>query len=261
MKLNRDFDRFPITLIFLAGSTYLTDLSPSGVTAGTAVAGKVIPDTLPQYGSTSTFLQDQDIANTLATNIQNGTLTSPTSSTVYVVYIEPGVAVEAGNSTSIDSFLGYHNVAQFTDSQNVLQTIYYAVLPYPGSPNPTVASQGFANEIDELTAVTSHEVAESITDPDTVNGWQETLKETIALKTIWGWVLFKFSFPMAGEEIADVSLILNNSSSDCYTRLNGYQVQKVISTDGVTMITPTGPAAKPAAASSKSTKARFSLKP
>ena len=246
-------------LKYLAGSPYVTALSPYGVVAGTAVTGKVINATLPLYAASSAYLLDSDIANYLATNINNGTLVTPTASTVYVVYIEPGVAVDVGGGqTSINAFLGYHNTGQFTNTKQATQTIYYAVLPFPGSPNPTPSSQGFSNAMDGLTAVTSHEVAESITDPDTVNGWQETLKETIAIK-IFGWTLFKFTFLVPDEEIADVPLILNNYSSACYARLNGYLVQKVIATDGVNMITPTGAVAAAAIKSSVSQPAKNSI--
>jgi biotin carboxyl carrier protein len=226
----------------VAGSSYVTSLSPYGASAGTAVAGKVINVALPLHTSASpTYVQDLDILNYLATNINNGTLVAPNSSTVYMVYVEPGVAIKAGNATSIRSFLGYHNVGQFTGTGGATETVCYAVMPYPGSPNPTPASQSptFLTAIDELTAVSSHEIAESITDPDTVNGWQETLKETVTVKFLT-WTLFKFTFPLTGEEIGDVPLILNNYSSACFARLNGHLIQKVIAPDGVSMITPTG---------------------
>jgi hypothetical protein len=50
------------------------------------------------------------------------------------------------------------------------------VLPYPGTPNPSPSSQGFSSAFDELTSVSSHEIAEAVTDPD-VNykrlGWYD----------------------------------------------------------------------------------------
>ena len=49
-------------------------------------------------------------------------------------------------------------------------------MPYPGGVNPTPGSQGFGSAFDELTAVSSHEVAEAVTDPN-VNyknlGWYD----------------------------------------------------------------------------------------
>lgn len=229
-------------LSFLATSTYLSELSaPYGTSTGSVVKGQVINVALPQYSATSTYLLDSDIVSYLTTNINNSKLTAPKADTVYVVYVEPGVAVDAGGgSTSINAFLGYHNTAQVTLTSGTA-TIYYAVIPYPGSPNPTPASQGFANVNDELTAVTSHEVAESVTDPDTTNGWQETVKETISLR-FFGWTLFSFTQSLSGEEIGDVPLLLNNSGSQCYARYssNSYLVQQLIAADGVTMLTPTG---------------------
>jgi len=229
-------------LSFLAGSTDLSQLkSPYDVSSGTSIAGQVINVALPQYSDSSpTYLTDAEIVTYLTTNINNSTLTTTTSSTVYVVYVEPGVAVDAGGgSTSINSFLGYHNSAQVTLTSGTA-TIYYAVIPYPDSPNPTPASQGFSNATDELTAVASHEIVEAATDPDTVSGWHETVDETIALQ-IFGWTLFQWTTTLTGEEICDVSLLLNNYGSQCYARYgNGYLIQQPIGPEGTTMLTPSG---------------------
>ena len=239
-------------LEFLASSTFLSELStPYGTSTGTVVPGKVINAVLPQYSANSVLLTDSQIVDYLATGINDALLGAPTSSTVYVVYVEPGVAIDDGSgATSIDSFLGYHNSATITVTGGSSATIYYAVIPYPGSPNPTPASQNFDNVTDELTAVTSHEIAEAITDPDVTTGWQETVKETFTLK-LFGWTLFQFSFLYPGEEIGDVPLLLNNFGKVCYARYsNGYLIQRVIGADGVTLLTPTG--ATPLTASSAS---------
>lgn len=227
---------------FLATSSFLTEFQgPYGASAGKTVTGQVIGLTLPNYASTSQYLLDADIVGDLQANINNGALTPPTPSTVYVVFVEPGVAVDAGGGlTSVNSFLGYHNTAQITKTGGAVATIYYAVIPYPGSPNPTPDSQGFSSVTDELTAVTSHEVAEAATDPDTVNGWQETVSQALTLK-LFGWTVFKWTRALGGEEIADVPLLLNNYSPQCYARYgNGYLVQQAIGPDGTTMLTPSG---------------------
>ncbi|MEI8380689.1 MAG: hypothetical protein WCJ09_11200 [Planctomycetota bacterium] len=237
-------------LQFLSTSTFLSELSaPYGTSTGTALTGKVINVSLPQYSVNSVLVTDLQIVDYLATNINSALLTSPTSSTVYVVYVEPGVAIDDGSgATSINSFLGYHSSADITVTGGATKTVYYAVIPYPGSPNPTPLSQNFDNVTDELTAVTSHEIAEAVTDPDLTTGWQETVRETFTLK-LFGWTLFHLSLNYPGEEIGDVPLLLNNYSKDCYARYsNGYLIQRVIGADGVTLLTPSG--ATPLAASS-----------
>ncbi|MGH7193548.1 MAG: fibronectin type III domain-containing protein, partial [Candidatus Saccharimonadales bacterium] len=90
---------------------------------------------------------------------------------LYMVYVEPGVVVQMGSATSQTSFLGYHGA--FGDGNSV---IHYAVMPAPGSPNPTPSSQGFGSAFDELTSVSSHELAEAVTDPNvnySTMGWYD----------------------------------------------------------------------------------------
>lgn len=232
-------------LSYIVGSSFMSTLSPYGVSTGTAAPGVVLTGTLPHYSkSKRTYLTDTQIQNILVTNINS--LVTPADNTLYVVYTEPGVAIDAGGgATSINSFLGYHNYASFT-SGGVTKSFAYAVMPYPGSPNPSPSSQGFANARDELTSVTSHEIGEAATDPDTMNGWLETVIETDTFKNSFGKVILQFTFYDDGEEIGDVPLILFNWSSSCFVRLgsktgfSGYLVQRMIGPDGKTMISYPG---------------------
>jgi hypothetical protein len=88
-----------------------------------------------------------------------------------MVYVETGVEVTMGSANSKTSFLGYHGA--FNDNG---ADIHYAVMVYPGTPNPTSGSQGFASDFNQLTSVSSHELAEAVTDPN-VNyktlGWYD----------------------------------------------------------------------------------------
>lgn len=183
------------------------------------------------------YLTDTQIQNILVANISS--LITPSSNTLYVVYTEPGVAIDAGGgATSINTFLGYHNYATYT-SGGVTNSFAYAVMPYPGSPNPSSSSQGFANARDELTSVTSHEIGEAATDADTMNGWLETVIETDTYKNSSGQVIAQYKYYYTGEEIGDVPLILYSWSPSCFVRLNGYLVQKMIGPDGKTMLSYT----------------------
>ncbi len=138
-----------------------------GVGRGTASAG-VVDDVALNKSST---LSDSSIQSYLKSMISAAKVTVPDANRLYVVYVEPGVVVSLGRSTSQNSFLGYHGAFSANGKD-----IRYVVLPYPGSPNPSPNSQGIANVIDELTMVTSHELAEAVTDPD-VNykgiGWYD----------------------------------------------------------------------------------------
>lgn len=231
-------------LSYIVGSPFMSALSPYGVTTGTASPGKVLTGTLPHYSSTNRkYVTDSQIQSILVSNI--GSLIPPAANTLYVVYTEPGVAIDAGGgATSINTFLGYHSYASFT-SGNVTKSFAYAVMPYPGSPNPSSSSQGFANARDELTSVTSHEIGEAATDPDTMNGWWETVIETDTYKNSKGQVISQKTYYDTGEEIGDVPLILFNWSSTCFVRLgSGYLVQRMIGPDGKTMLSYPGSTAK-----------------
>ncbi|MBS0203243.1 MAG: hypothetical protein JSS49_10120 [Planctomycetes bacterium] len=226
-------------LSYIVGSSYMSALAPYGVSTGTAVPGKVLTGTLPHYSSRKrVYLTDTQIQNILVANI--GSLMAPADNTLYVVYTEPGVAIDAGGgATSINTFLGYHNYASFT-SGGVTQSFAYAVMPYPGSPNPKPTSQGFSNARDELTSVTSHEICEAATDPDTMNGWWETVIETATYKNSRGQIISQRTYYYTGEEIGDVPLMLYNWSSTCYVRLGSYLVQRMIGPDGKTMLSYSG---------------------
>jgi hypothetical protein len=92
------------------------------------------------------------------------------------VYVEPGVVIHTSFGASNTAFLGYHGAFAGQTAGGAAADIHYAVIAYPGAPNFSSASQGFASDLDDLTAVTSHELAEAVTDPN-VNykalGWYD----------------------------------------------------------------------------------------
>jgi hypothetical protein len=97
------------------------------------------------------------------------------SNKLFVVFVEPGVAVSLSGSgaNSQNSFAGYH----YTDYNG----LYYAVIPYPGAvtpspvaPDPEPNVQLLRSSIfDSLTDVTSHELAEAVTDSIPATGWYD----------------------------------------------------------------------------------------
>ena len=159
---------------YIVNSPYTTVLGTAGygVGTGTASTGAVLGLSLNK----AYYLTDAQIRADIQAGIKAGTLQAPDANRLYVVYVEAGVAVSDGNSTSTNSFLGYHGAFAGTTAAGAAADIRYAVLPHPGGYNPSPASQGFASAFNELTAVSSHEIAEAITDPD-VNykqlGWYD----------------------------------------------------------------------------------------
>lgn len=151
----------------LANGPYMDMLNNAGygVGRGSASAGAV------DNVSISSTLSDAQIQSDLKTMISAGQVQAPDANRLYMVYVEPGVEVTMGSANSKTSFLGYHGA--FNDNGT---DIHYAVMVYPGTPNPSSGSQGFASDFDQLTSVSSHELAEAVTDPN-VNyktlGWYD----------------------------------------------------------------------------------------
>jgi hypothetical protein len=161
-------------LNFLVKSPYMDTLTAAGynVGEGTDTAGKTLSLSLNK----SSGITDAQIQSDLQAAISSSQLAAPDANRLYVVFVEPGVLVKLGADTSANSFLGYHGAFAGRDASGKAVDVHYAVMAYPGTPNPTAGSQGFATSFDQLTSVSSHEIAEAVTDPD-VNykalGWYD----------------------------------------------------------------------------------------
>jgi len=142
--------------------------------------------------------------------IANHTLQSVDANRLYVLFVEPNVAVQDQNgTTSVGNFRGYHTA--FVDPAG--DVVRYAVVTYPRGTvnNPAVS---FLSDIDSITKTASHEIAEAVTDPDigySTKGWYDNT---------------------VGGEIGDIK-------NDQVVRLNGYAVQRVIDMNDLNM-TPGG---------------------
>ena len=155
------FNQFLTTIVSGAYMDMLTNAG-YGVGRGTSTAGAIDKLAL----SKTNGITDTAIRSDIQALIKANLVQAPDANRLYVVYVEPGVAVYSGGSSSINDFLGYHDAFAGKTAANKPINIRYAVLPYPDGPNPTANSQGFANNFQELTVVTSHEIAEAVTDPD-----------------------------------------------------------------------------------------------
>lgn len=190
------------SLTSLTGGAYMDALTRAGygVGRGTATAG-VIDNTHYTSGS---LITDASIQAKIQADINSGLLQRPDANRLYVVYIDPSVAVNLGfgQGTTQQGILGYHGAFAGRDAAGNFATIRYAVIVSPGGAAHN-SSLG-TSTIDQLTAVTSHEVAEAVTDPD-VNyaqlGWYD---------------------PQRGE-IGDIT----ENNPNALVRLNGYLIQEV----------------------------------
>jgi hypothetical protein len=158
----------------LTGGAFMDALTRAGygVGRGTASAG-AIDNTALTSGSVIT---DASIQARIQADISSGLLQAPDTNRLYVVYVAPDVAVNlgSGQGTTQQGILGYHGAFAGHDASGNSFTLRYAVVVTPGGAahNSGVGTSA----IDQLTAVSSHELAEAVTDPD-VNfarlGWYD----------------------------------------------------------------------------------------
>jgi hypothetical protein len=188
----------------LTGSQYMQALTRAGynVGPGSAVAGAVDQTSLTA-GST---ISDAFIRARLQADVSSGLLQAPNANTLYVVYVAPDVAVNLGlgQGTTQQGILGYHTA--FVGASGA--PIRYAVVVSPGGAARNSVLPEATTALDQLTAVTSHELAEAVTDPD-VNSNVNNGR--------LGW------FDPQRGEIADITE--NNPSA--FVRLDGHLVQEV----------------------------------
>jgi hypothetical protein len=182
---------------------YMDALSRAGYGVG---RGSASPGAIDNVSiSANTTISDAAIQARIQQDISSGLLQAPDANRLYVVYVEPNVAVNlgAGEGTTQQGILGYHGAFGGQDASGNRTVIRYAVVAYPGG---TVRNSSMGTStVDQLTAVASHELAEAVTDPD-VNyarlGWYD---------------------PQRGE-IGDVS----ESNPNALVRLHGFLVQETV---------------------------------
>ncbi len=95
---------------------------------------------------------------------------------LYVIYVQPNQVVDAtalpsAGLTTQQGMLGYHSSFAGNDSSGNPVNVRYAVIAYPGGTAGN-SSLGWLSAQDQLTQVSSHEIAEAATDPDS-SGWYE----------------------------------------------------------------------------------------
>jgi hypothetical protein len=159
----------------IVNSPYMDALTTAGynVGRGSASPGAFDPQTL----DSSTFLAISTIPTIIQHDINNRLLQEPDANRLYCVYVEPNVAVGNSNFSSINAFLGYHSTFPGNDSSGTPIIIRYAVMAWGGG--STVGGWGnitdpWLSPVQQDTLVSSHELAEAVTDPDIgrgIGGW------------------------------------------------------------------------------------------
>ncbi len=141
--------------------------------------------------ATSTQLYDDNIEVELLDQITGGALPGPSfdaagiQNTIYMIYFPPGITITAANGgVSCVNFYAYHGLTTYTYNTRHLR---YGVFPDNGPTSACSNVGGAGSAFDNLTAFSSHELAEAVTDPVAgyysspgVTGWYDTSDGEIA---------------------------------------------------------------------------------
>jgi hypothetical protein len=144
-------------LRFITNSSFMDMLTQAGYNVG---RGRFL-DAVTDPVSPPTTVEDSQIQNDLASLITSGTVGAPDQNRLYFVFVQPGVVIDVGGGiTTAQGLYGYHDAFAGPGGS----TVHYAVVPYPGGPNssPTAGVTTFQM----ITGAASHELAESVTDPE-----------------------------------------------------------------------------------------------
>jgi hypothetical protein len=196
-------DTQPISafLATIVPSSYLDALSEYNVGHGNFGASVVLPWTagppppppppppggcLPTFGlarlarrrvlpraAAPTSIDDAEIQSRLNAAITAGTMPTKTAQSLYMVFVQAGVTVTMQGQASCSAFCGYHN----DDGTG----LYYGVIPYPDC----LGCTGTLAPFDALTSVTTHELAEAVTDPVGGTGWYDDANGEIGDICAW----------------------------------------------------------------------------
>lgn len=154
-------------------SSFMTQLSEYNVPSYPIEFGSVTDIITIPHKFTIDLVLDVVIRNMLRKQIASGTLPPINPNRLYFVYLPPGVTVQKGVGLSCLTFCGYHDA--------IANSIFYAVVPYPSC---TSCLNGLSVN-DALTSISSHELAEAITDPVPGKGWYDNTNGEIGDICAW----------------------------------------------------------------------------
>jgi hypothetical protein len=127
-----------------------------GSRSGTVILGGDVPSTV----------DDSDLQSMLQQEISNDVaVPQPAPSSLYFVFLSPGVTLTMNGAASCQNFCGYHRSFHLDG----LGDVFYAVMPYPDC----AGCLGGIAVLDALTSTSSHELCEANTDPLPGQGWYD----------------------------------------------------------------------------------------
>ena len=164
----------------ILGSALIDQLAEYNVSGKKIGHGRFTGSKVIAANAPTSSVSDSQIRTRLAQWIRGAIVPKNNKNSLYYVYLDPAIVSVMGGSKSCQNYCGYHN--------NV-GTVYYAVMPYPGC----TGCLGSVSAIDALTATSSHELCEAITDPVPGQGWYDDTNGEIGdicawtFKRVLGW--------------------------------------------------------------------------
>jgi hypothetical protein len=153
-------------------SEYSTDITPVGGGSGTNQSigrGSFVQATTitPTIGDCppSCNITDAQIQNELIGQITAGKLPGPeydsdgNDNTEYAIYFPPGASIDLNGSFSCQQFCAYHNTATYNSKD-----LGYGIFPDVYTGGCSLGGCGGGSAFQNLTSVSSHELAETVTD-------------------------------------------------------------------------------------------------
>src|SRR5579872_619242 len=112
-------------------SPYMDMMTNAGynVMRGSATTGVVDPLLINK----AVGITDGQIQSEIQAEINAGKVQAPDANRLYMVYVEPGVAIHTSFGNSITDFLGYHGGFNGTTATHTAFVLHYGVIAYPGA--------------------------------------------------------------------------------------------------------------------------------
>jgi hypothetical protein len=168
--------------------------------------GSLLASFVDTGAPTGTRVTDQAIQHELTRLLGNGSLPPADANTLYMVHFPAGVSITMQGITSCQQFCAYHSSFQSGSAA----AVYYGVIP--DLSGACSLCGGASDKLSSTTVITSHELVESITDPD-IGVANQTQNAALL-----GW----YDDSQSDGEIADVCQGQNGA-------VNGWAVQQVYS--------------------------------
>lgn len=151
-------DTFTQTLV---ASSYVGGLSEYDTSTQTISAGTFVKSVVDTHATVGGTVNDTQIRAELDALVTAGTIPAPDGNTLYLFFFPNGTNVTAADAgTSCIDFCGYHETYVSGSRE-----YYYGALPDPATCGSSCDNQN-GNYFADLTSVTTHEIAEAITDAE-----------------------------------------------------------------------------------------------